>query len=227
METGRHIISIDLGFAAEPTALAVIEPKTDYRYTLPLEDGIIGTNSFEVRHLQKFQPGASVSEVADQVKELTSDRGRIPISTVLVNTSSSGPAPLKVFRERNIRLRAHTILNVAAESWTGPTQGVAKRSLIGLTSVLLQDDRLKVADSLELGKALLNELINFQMKPPKATDPLEAMREGVHGDLVFAVALGCWWGDRFSWEEEKRERMPLHNVEPNAFDYGRDSSTGY
>ena len=38
MESGHHIVGVDLGFAAEPTALAVVKPNTFYFYKTPHED---------------------------------------------------------------------------------------------------------------------------------------------------------------------------------------------
>ena len=137
---------------------------------------------------------------------------------MLVNTSSSGTAPLKLFRELDIRARAHTVLNGSAEAWQGKAQGVSKRTMVGATVVLLQDKRLRVAKSLDLGKVLLNELLTFRMRPPSATDPLEAMREGANGDLVFAVGLACWWGDLRTWNDDVAERM-LPADEDMAFEY--------
>ena len=228
MEAGHHVISLDLGFAGEPTALAVIEPTTAYHYTTPHEDALDGVNHFDVRYLERFPPGTAYSEVVARVKEISSDRSEIPTSTVLVNTSSSGEQPLKLFRERNVPLRAHTIVNGDASTWQGQTQGVAKRSIVGATVVALQEERLRVASGLELGKALVDELRGFRMKPVTANDPVEAMREGANGDLVFAVALGCWWADRLDWNEEVADRMMRGRREPDtAWETGRNSVTGY
>ena len=228
MEAGHHVISLDLGFAGEPTALAVIEPTTAYHYATIHEDALDGVNHFDVRHLERFPPGTPYSEVAARVKEISSDRSQIPHCTVLVNTSSSGEQPLKPFRERNVPLQAHTIVNGDASTWQGQAQGVAKRSIVGATVVALQKDRLRVARGLELGKALVDELVNFRMKPVTANDPVEAMREGANGDLVFAVALGCWWADRLGWNEEVAERMQARTGKLDwGWELGRNSTTGY
>ena len=108
------------------------------------------------------------------------------------------------------------------------TQGVAKRSIVGATVVALQEDRLRFASGLELGKALVDELVNFRMKPATANDPVEAMREGANGDLVFAVALGVWWADRLGWNEEVAERMQARTSKVDwGWELRRNSTTGY
>jgi hypothetical protein len=52
---------------------------------------------------------------------------------------------------------------------------VPKKDLVGTLQVLLQDQRLKVAARLPDVPTLVDELMNFQMKPvPPSTDPLAA-----------------------------------------------------
>jgi len=44
---------------------------------------------------------------------------------------------------------------------------------------------------------LVQELLNFKAKPPSASgDTYEAWREGPHDDLVLAVAIAAWVGER-------------------------------
>lgn len=65
----------------------------------------------------------------------------------------------------------------------------------GLNSqVLLQTQRLKVAEALPLAPTLVQELLNFRVKidPQTAHNSYSAWREGQHDDLVLATALACW-----------------------------------
>ena len=63
--------------------------------------------------------------------------------------------------------------------------------------VLLQERRLKVAQSLPEAATLTQELLNFKSKPSTAPmDSFEAWRENPHDDLVLAVAIAAWIGER-------------------------------
>ena len=75
---------------------------------------------------------------------------------------------------------------------------VPKRDLVATLQVLLLRKRLKVASKLELGPVLNQEMLNFRVKidPTTAHDSYSAWRERDHDDLVLAVALGCWWGEK-------------------------------
>ncbi len=226
MESGHHIISLDLGFAGEPTALGVVKPRTEYWHRNPLGRELEHANHFDVVHLERFQASVGYPQVVHRLKAMVSDRKRIPDCTVLVNTSSSGPAPLKLFVERNLLHYPFTVINSAVESWRGQTEAVPKRTIIGVTITLLQADRLRISSGLDLGKALFDEMANFRMRAPPA-DTIEAMRENPDDDLVFAVALACWWGDRLTWNEEIAEDMLEPEDDEMWAEHGRDGTTGY
>ncbi len=76
---------------------------------------------------------------------------------------------------------------------------VPKRDLIGVTQVLLQSGRLKIAAALPEAAQLTKELLNFKVKidPQTAHDSYSAWREGIHDDLVLALSLACWMGERY------------------------------
>ncbi len=50
-----------------------------------------------------------------------------------------------------------------------------------------------------------------------------SLRGGRNADLVLALAVAVWWGDRFQWDDEMFDR---YAVEMWA-DYDRNSVSGY
>jgi hypothetical protein len=73
---------------------------------------------------------------------------------------------------------------------------VPKKDLVGLLQVLLQSRRIKAAPTLPAAPTLVQELLNFQVKiTPAANETFGAWREGVHDDLVLAVAIAAWEGE--------------------------------
>jgi hypothetical protein len=73
---------------------------------------------------------------------------------------------------------------------------VPKKELVSTLQVLLQARRIRVAPSLPGAQTLVRELQNFKKKFPAVSDPFEAWREGPHDDLVLAVAIAAWLGER-------------------------------
>jgi hypothetical protein len=77
---------------------------------------------------------------------------------------------------------------------------VPKRDLAAVVQVLLQGERLRIAEDLPLAHTLTEELVNFRVTISLAGhDSYGAgaeWREGNHDDLVLALALAGWWGER-------------------------------
>jgi hypothetical protein len=74
---------------------------------------------------------------------------------------------------------------------------VPKKLLVAVTQVLLQNRRLEVAPTLELADTLAKELGLFRVKVTTAgNETFESWRERDHDDLVLAVALAAWAGER-------------------------------
>ena len=76
---------------------------------------------------------------------------------------------------------------------------VPKRDLVASVQVLLQTQRLHFAKELPSVPLLVQELLAFRVKidPLTAHDSYGSWREGSHDDLVLAVAVAAWYGQRF------------------------------
>ena len=63
----------------------------------------------------------------------------------------------------------------------------------------MQNKQLKIAEGMPLSDTLRKELLNFKVRINISTahDSYEAWREGDHDDLVLAVAMACWCGERY------------------------------
>jgi hypothetical protein len=71
------------------------------------------------------------------------------------------------------------------------------KELVGVLQVLLQSRRLRVARSLPDAAAPVRELEAFRVKVTvAANETFEAWRERDHDDLVLAVAMAAWVGER-------------------------------
>jgi hypothetical protein len=74
---------------------------------------------------------------------------------------------------------------------------VPKKDLVGALQALLQTRRLRVAKALPDAAVLVRELETFRVKVTEAAnETFGAWREGQHDDLVLAVALAAWMGEK-------------------------------
>ena len=82
---------------------------------------------------------------------------------------------------------------------------VPKRELVGTMQVLLQTRRLRIARQLADRAALVQELGNFGVQITAARHEVFAARAGQHDDLLMAVSLAAWVGEKMVSTEEVDE----------------------
>jgi len=179
------ILGLDLGQVKDYTALGVLErdgsSKQDRKYQL--------------RRLERLPLGTTYPAVVTHVKELMEKeplRGHV---LLVVDATGVGLPVLDLLDQEGLRPIGITITGGTEATYVGRGYHVPKRDLVTNLQVLAQSGRLKVAENLPLAHIFVNELLKFKVEINKrGHDSYEAWREGVHDDLVLAVALAAWYG---------------------------------
>jgi hypothetical protein len=228
-ETVR-IVGVDLGQQRDFTAITVVErgyvPRgklynADYWYKgreiyaarepVKLE--------YHVRHLERPALGTSYVDVVERIILLLKSLGDEELVLTVDMTGVGRPVADMLKRrleewleqDRNVYLNTAWITITGGDSVTKAEGGgirVPKRDLASAPLVLMQNKQLKIAEGLQLADTLRRELLNFKVKINIATghDSYEAWREGDHDDLVLAVAMACWCGERYLRKEDSIPR---------------------
>jgi hypothetical protein len=182
---------------------------------------------YHVRHLERPALGTSYVDVAERVLTLLFSLRDAPLTLAVDMTGVGRPVGdmLRARLEESLEASEAASLNGkpafdVAVAWititggdtvTRPGDGrgirVPKRDIASAPLVLMQNGQLKIAENLELAPVLKRELLNFKVEINIATghDSYEAWREGEHDDLVLAVAMACWTGERYL---EKVDSLP-------------------
>ncbi len=184
----RFFVGVDLGQAQDPTAIAILERRTE----APLSE-------FHCRHLERLRLGTSYPAIADHVRELLEAPALKGQTELVVDATGVGRPVVDMLRQRELDPTAITITGGDAVTYDAGWR-VPKRDLVGSVQVLLQTDRLKIAAELPDQPMLIRELLAFRVKidPLTAHDSYGArVREGAHDDLVLAVAIAAWYGQRW------------------------------
>jgi hypothetical protein len=196
------VSGLDLGQAADYTALAACEQTEGPD---PLHQGGRAWY-YAVRHLERYPlgtpyvgiPGQSTG-VGEAVKALM-QRAPLIHTPLSVDQTGVGRAVVDMLRALAIPCQLAAVTITAGEQTTRDEQGdwhVPKRELVGTLQTLLQCGRLKVAKALPLASVLESELTAFRVKQSRSGhESFEAWREKDHDDVVLAVALACWLGER-------------------------------
>jgi hypothetical protein len=177
---------LDLGPAHNSTTVALLARE--------VECGRVG---YALRHLQRWPPGTSYPRTAEDVSRLLQAVPRWACRLV-VDQTAVGRAVSSLFRPAVASTRR--VLISAGHAVTTGEDGcthVPKKELVSVLQVLLQTQRLKVASDLPLAEALSRDMAAFRASAKVAGGDEEmSWREREHDDLVLAVALAAWDGER-------------------------------
>jgi hypothetical protein len=225
-----RIVGVDLGQQSDPTAIAVVErgyvpsgAHYNVRYWLKGRERYSARQpvkvEYHVRHLERPAIGTSYVEVVERVVELLRSLGDEEL-VLAVDTTSVGRPVADMLKGRlegwlEFDERAHLLtawITITGGDSVSRFEGggirVPKRDLASAPLVLMQNGQLKIAEGLALAPVLKKELLNFKVKINIATGhgSYEAWREGDHDDLVLAVAMACWTGERYLRKEDSLPR---------------------
>jgi hypothetical protein len=194
----RLIVGLDLGKAQDFTALAVLsrpvltghEPKTHRQ------------PAYDVPHLQRFPLGTPYPEIVDRVMALLRSPPLRGCMLVVDQTGVGGPVVdmLTDAMQGRVTCSFCGITITSGHAVTTDSNGqfrVPKKELIASVQVLLQTRRMRILRTLPEAAVLVRELENYRVKITEAAnETFGAWREGQHDDLVLAVALAAWMGER-------------------------------
>jgi hypothetical protein len=187
----KYIAGLDLGQAAEFTALAVLEQT---KGPDPQDPGR-NAKHYAVRHLERFALGTPFPEVCARLRGLF-EWPPLAHSTLAVDQTVVGQPVLSLLCQAHLKATIRPLTITAGNQARITEDGgwaVPKKDLVSTLQVLLQSRRIKVAPRLRESQTLVKELTNFRVKANlSSNETLEAWREGPHDDLVLAVAIAAW-----------------------------------
>jgi hypothetical protein len=211
-----YYMSVDLGQAADYTAISVLE-------TLPPPAGRPEAPAgYLLRHLERPPLGTTYPAIVARVVQLLD---RAPLSReetpLVVDKTGVGRPVTDMFRAEGLHPHTITITGGHTVTTNSPSDMyVPKKELASTLVAVYQSRRLQMPAGLELGPVLIKELLNFRPKINIATGNVsfEAWRERDHDDLVLSVAMalwlaesqamraGVWFVDRWAGDEAESER---------------------
>jgi hypothetical protein len=222
-----YILGVDLGQAQDYTALTVLERtavdtgkvtvthrpiSVSYRFGervgskphFQRDTSPVYENHYAASYLERLPTGTPYPAQVERVKalhdRLKDDTGGAPL--LVVDQTGVGRPVVDMLRAAELKPVAVTITGGDAVSRDGLDYRVPKRDLVSVVQVLLQSERLKIARALPEAQTLTSELLAFKVSISlKGHDSygndVGPWRENPHDDLVLAVALACWYGEKY------------------------------
>jgi hypothetical protein len=185
----RYWLGLDLGQLQDYSALAVLERLGP--------TAAVTERRYHARHLERLPLNTPYPAIVKRVGALLNTSPLRGCTELVVDATGVGRPVIDMLKQAQLRPMAVTITAGDAVTREGAEWHVPKRDLIGQLQVLLQTQRLVVADALPEAATLVRELLGYQMKITLAGhDTYGAWREGTHDDLVLALAIAAWAGEQ-------------------------------
>jgi hypothetical protein len=182
----EYYVGLDLGQAADYTAIAVLERT----------DGADGARArYALRHLERTRE-RPYPEIVARVVALLGEPA-LAGATLIVDATGVGAPVVDELRRAGVRPVAVTITGGDTVTHEGQAYRVPKRDLVSAVLMLLQQERLQVSAALPLADTLVRELLAFRVRINVRTghDSYEAWREREHDDLVLSACLAAWYAE--------------------------------
>jgi hypothetical protein len=193
----QYIVGLDLGQAADYSALAVLEC-TGGAFNDPPE---YGEKRHGLVHLDRWPLGSSYPAIIAGVRHIL-ERRPLAGATVplIVDQTGCGRPVVDMLRGAGLPAIGITLTGGTDPNLADPcNMKLPKRQLVSVLVAAFQAGRLKIAQTLELAPTLIHELSTFRVKINLVTtnETFQAWRERDHDDTVLAVGLACWYGEEY------------------------------
>jgi hypothetical protein len=195
MGRGWWFVGVDLGQSQDFTAIAALERSELMGEYDPAMCAWRKEVALRLRYLERVPLGTPYPDIVERVRRTTTAPELDGRCHVAVDATGVGRPVVDLLRRADL---GGTILPAiftsgAAESLSKGYYGVPKRDLVTGLQVLLQRGGLEIAAGLKHASELVEELAGMRVKVGgEGREQYGAWREGMHDDLVFAVALAYW-----------------------------------
>ncbi len=218
MTKTSYVLGLDVGQAADPTALVLLEQDQQQHPT------------YSIRALHRLPLGTPYTALPQAINKRLSQPPLAGHTRLAIDATGVGRPVIDLFKHQlaDVPLYAITITGGTTVTGSGTQPHVPKRDLITTTSVILEQHRLRIPASLPDTQALLDELLAFRRTRSETGHDSYVAPPGSHDDLVLALSLAVWLAEhkrvRYSEatisvptgrlptvEEMIRERLRRHN----------------
>ena len=213
-----YILGVDLAQSSDYTAITVLERtsvatdrmqvRPKYPVVVPgrkleLLRSPVSENHYAARHLERLPKGTPYPAQVARIKELSERlrKGNEITPQLVVDQTGVGRPVVDMLRGADLSPAAVTITGGDTVSQDGQDYRVPKRDLVSTVEIVLDSKRLKIASGLPEAQTLTSELLAFKRNVTlsghdRYGNDVGEWRENPHDDMVLAVALACWYGER-------------------------------
>jgi hypothetical protein len=198
-DAGTYLVGLSVSQGAA-TGIAVLE-----KFKPPYQRGQRPVTTYACRYLRRWLPPKTTYPVL--VSELQAMlTGPLVECNLVVEAGTSTRPVVALFRKHRLPalIRPVEVKTSAEDAFVGDAWKVGKASLIETTRQVLQEERMTFDEQMPAEvlattppvRTVYHALLTYPFERAIAANEAFAAREGDYDDLVLAVCLACWYGER-------------------------------
>lgn len=200
------IVSVDLGKIKDYATINILEDRLIQRPTtrqpmtpnIPIYDvPSMLTRVYDLIELGEMR-GVSYPEVAAKISRVCMHPKISQPYTLVVDATGVGIAVCDLLRGPPYFLSPVGITITGGHQVTESEWGynVPKQSIVEILEVLLETERLKIAEDLEHLQDFKDQILDFVKGPNKRGQSYGAENDEIHDDFVMGTAIGLWYAEK-------------------------------
>ncbi len=194
-----HMVGVDLGQRSDPTAITVVERAELTGDWDAIQYAFRKRVEYRVRHLERVRLGTPYPDVVERIRQVTEAPQLAGRVTTVVDATGAGTPAVDMLKRAGLKCQLAPVIITGGEM-ERREKGyflVPKRDLMAGLLLRLERGQLRITAELAEGERLLREMAAMRVRvTPSGREQYGAWREGEHDDLVLAVALACWGGQK-------------------------------
>jgi len=203
------IIGLDVGKKIDRTVIALFEKYQEYGHDAFEGKNKVGSPFYILSHLERmpldtphFMQVDRVTATYNQVikkfnKDLPANK-RPMRPDLVIDLGNVGESHFEQYEAIGLNVYGINYLGDGAETThRGNRYGVSKKNLTSALSILMENERLYIADDIPDRKNIIKELSKFTWKISTAGNvTAENLRDSDHDDIVNAFMVAAWYGEK-------------------------------
>jgi hypothetical protein len=187
----KFIAGLSRGLANDYTTLAVVATFGEYEIN----------KRYNLRLLERFK-GISSEKLVEQVMAFINKKPLKENTSIAVDVAGFGKTLVDTFAKTKLQYVMVSVTEDDAVISEEVNHRVSKKELISNLQFLFISERLRVKQDLPLSNIFIKELLGYRLKNTSQDHENQRVsKERNHDDLVFALALACWYGQEVGRKE--------------------------
>lgn len=196
----KWLIGLDIGQSSDHTAFLLAERVMRELQSNILKPEVLIEQRYRLRAIERAKLNTEYLRIVERVRDATVSESLRGDVDVLMDATGQGQVVVELMQKADVQA-LYPVQFVSGDSVSPPDRNcnrwrVGKLLLMQTLAVTLEQDRIDIPKGLPNAELLTAELRNVLYRKTSSNNFKIEAPPGKHDDLVMALALLVWWGER-------------------------------